>query len=78
MSDHIKFEEHIHDAAAKAHALLLLCSADMFKDYETGLAVTALVSDLADHTAHARGLHDPVRASWKEKVKAAGEDGSSS
>lgn len=76
-SDRLDLETHIDAAAAKAHALSLMCDADMFKDYEDGLAVMALIRDLADHAAHARGLFErakPLRSEAEEQTSSREED----
>ena len=61
--DRLQLETHIDAAAAKAHALSLMCDADMFKSYEDGLAAMALIRSVANDTAHSRGLYERVTAS---------------
>jgi hypothetical protein len=60
--DRLELETRIDTAAAEAHALLLACDAEMFKSYEDGLAVMAIIRSVADHAAHARGLYERMAA----------------
>lgn len=56
--DRLDLETHIEAAAAEGHALEIMCDADMFKNYEVGLAAMAIIRGFADHAAHARGLFE--------------------